>query len=188
MKEKIRPIYSELQGYLAQAPKLENPLDRSSDKTLWTQVNNTINELNGVSAKNYDSFKLDPEFMDQRGMIPHHYIKISAYRMKLGGLIARLHAEYFSDEPAPFSGMPTTIISQTQQQNQSFQIQMLLEIQSRIDEKIPKFDEDSKEKKFLEKIKESLASVGNVSQLIALLLRVGKDIGLTVDQIFNIFK
>jgi len=188
MKDKIRPIYSELQGYLSQAPKLESPLDGSSDKTPWTQVNNTIDELNSISGKNYDSFKLNPEFMNQKGMIPHYFIKISAYRSKLAGLIARLHGEYFSDEPAPFSGMPSTIITQTQQQSQSFQVQMLLEIRSKIDEKIPKFDKDSKERGFLEKVKGSLASVRNVAELILLLLKTGKDIGLTVDQILNILK
>jgi len=186
MKEKIRPIYSELQGYLSQTPAVKDSSDWTSDSSFWNQYNNAIQELNDVSGKKYDRFKIQPEECDWSARVL--IIRISSYRNKLGGLISRLHAEYFSDEPTPFSGMPTTIISQTQQQNQSFQIQMLLEIQSRIDEKIPQFDEDSKEKKFLEKIKESLVSVGNVSQLIALLLRVGKDIGLTVDQIFNIFK
>lgn len=188
MKEKIRPIYFELQGYLSQAPELKNPADRTEDKTLWDQVNNTINELNTVSGKNYDNFKLNPVFINQRGLIPHHAIKISAYRLKLGGLIARLHGEYFSDEPAPFSGMPTTVISQTQQQTQSFQVQMLLEIQSKIDERVSKFDEGSKERTFLEKIKSSLVSVKNITELIMLILATGKGLGLTIEQILNILK
>ena len=67
MEEKIRPIYSELQGYLSQAPKLESTIDRSTYSTLWTQVNNTIDELNKASAKNYDGFKINPETQEQKG-------------------------------------------------------------------------------------------------------------------------
>ena len=50
------------------------------------------------------------------------FVRVLDYRQKLGGLIARLHAEYFYDEPAPFAGMPSTIIQQTQ--SQSIDIQM----------------------------------------------------------------
>jgi len=184
MKEKIRPIYEELQGYLSQTPLLKDPHDSSDDSSLWEQYNQVIEELNNISDKNYDRFRITP-FSGGDG---YTFIRLLVYRNKLGGLISRLHGEYFSDEPTPFSGMPSTVITQTQQQSQSFQIQMLLEIQSKIDEKILKFDKDSKERGFLEKIKSSLASVKNVTELILLLLKTGNDIGLTVEQIFNILK
>jgi len=183
-KEEIRPIYSELQGYLSQAPALKDPHEYTLDSSLWDQHNNIVEELDKISGKSYDRFKIQPETTPDGTTL----VRISAYRNKLGGLIARLHGEYFSDEPAPFSGMPGTIISQTQQQTQSFQLQMLLEIQSKIDEKIPKFNENSKERKFLERLKDSLKSVSNISQLVALLLKTGKEIGLTIAQLFNIFK
>jgi len=113
---------------------------------------------------------------------------VLTYRNKLGGLIARLHGEYFSDEPAPFSGMPNTVINQTQQQSQNFQVQMLLEMQSKIDEKIPELKEGTKEKSFLDKIKSSLPSIKNTTELVSLVLKTGKDFGLTVEQILNILK
>jgi len=183
-KEKIRPIYSELQGYLSQAPTSERPGDWVYYGQIFEQYNNVIDKLNSISDKDYNRFKVQPEtFEDGR-----RYVRILDYRSKLSGLISKLHGEYFYDEPSPFSGMPTTIISQTQQQTQSFQIQMLLEIQSKIDEKIPKFKEGSKERKFLERIKSSLSSVRDISQLIGLLLKTGKEIGLTLGQLFNIFK
>jgi len=187
MKEKIRPIYSELQGYLSQAPKLESLLDRSSDSVLWTQVNNAINELNSVSGKNYDNFKINPEFMNQSGMVSHQYVKISAYRSKLGGLIARLHAEYFADEIVPFSGMPSTVITQQQTQSQVTYVQILLDIQSKIDEKLRGYKEGSNEKNFLEKVKDSLSKVGNIVELLALILRTGKEFGLTIEQVLKLF-
>ena len=127
-KEKIRPIYSELQGYLSQAPKKDNVF---FEEAVWERYNTTIHELNDVSGKNYDSYLVNPRKWGE-----DLAVEVLDYRTKLGGLIARLHGEFFADESAPFSGMPTTIISQSQRQNQSFQIQMLLEIQSKIDEKI----------------------------------------------------
>lgn len=182
-KEKIRPIYSELQGYLAQAPK--NEVMDIDDLSLKSQYNETIDELNEVSNKDYNRFQIkekDLIIYSERDKA----VRVSVYRSKLGGLIARLHGEYFSDEPAPFSGMPNTIINQTQQQNQSFQIQMLLEMQSKIDKKILKFEEGTKEKNFLEKIKGSLSSVNNITELFALILKTGKDVGLTIEQISSI--
>lgn len=181
MKEEIKPIYSELRGYLSQAPALKD-LHWTCESSLWDQYNQVIDELNNVSGKDYNRFKIKPRTTGgNRG------VGILSYRNKLGGLIARLHSEYFSDEPEPFSlsNIPSTVISQTQQQSQS---QILLEVQSKIDEKISKFGKDSKEGKFLEKIKNSLPSIRNISQLIILLLEVGNTVGLTVGQILNIFK
>ncbi|MDO8739946.1 MAG: hypothetical protein Q7J54_00035 [Candidatus Woesearchaeota archaeon] len=185
-KEKVRPIYSELQGYLSQAPKLDTTSTRTSDSVFWIQINNTINELNKITEKNYDSFRLSPEIMRGNGMNTHEYIHIATYRLKLGGLIAKLHGEFFSEEPAPFSGMPSTIINQTQQQNQSLQVQMLLEMQEEINKKIQK-TEDPQEKTFLEKIKSSLSSVKNAAEFVALVLKVGNDLGLTIQQIMKLF-
>jgi len=183
-KENIRPIYSELQGYLSQTSKEKSISDAMYDAFIWDQFNTVIDELNSISGNNYDRFKINPKRASGSGS---PFVQVLTYRSMLGGLISRLHGEFFSDEPPPFSGMPTTIISQSQQQTQSFQIQMLLEIQSTIDEKIHKFEEGAKEKKFLERVKASLASIGNITQLVALLLKVGNEVGLTIEQVAKIF-
>jgi len=180
MKEKIRPIYYELQGYLSQAPKEKNVIFENS---VWEHYNTKIDELSSISGEDYSSYKVNPIKWGD-GLA----VEILNYRTKLGGLIARLHGKFFPDESPPFSGMPSTIITQTQQQTQSFQIQMLLEIQSKIDEKTSQFNEGSKERRFLDKIKNSLSSVKDTSQLITLILKVGKEIGLTLGQILDIFK
>lgn len=182
-KEKIRPVYSELQGYLSQASKEKTTYDVTYDSSIWNQFNAAIGELNNISGNNYDRFMIHPKV----GGAGEPFVQISTYRSKLGGLISRLHGEFFSDETAPFSGMPTTIISQSQQQTQSFQIQMLLEIQSTIDQKMSQFEQGSKEKRFLEKVKTSLASIRNITQLVALLLKVAHEVGLTIEQISKIF-
>ena len=111
----------------------------------------------------------------------------SEYRQKLSGLISRLHGEYYSDEPPPFSGIPGTINIQTQQQSQSVQVQILLDMQSLIYERLPKFQEGTPEKSFLEKLKSKLSSVSNVVELFSLCMKLAKDVGLNIESLFRIF-
>ena len=138
--------------------------------------------LSIISGKDYGRFLIEPK-SDRN--VP--YIYLITYRQKLGGLISALHAEYFGNELAPFSGVPSTIITQSQQQNQSVHIQMLLEIQSKIDEKIPHYPEGSKERSFLQKLKRSLSSISNITQLLSQLLKMAKEFGLRIDDILKFF-
>ena len=59
-KEKIRPIYSELQGYLSQTP-LPDKSDIIHDASVWKQYNESIDELNEVTTKDYSRFRIEPE-------------------------------------------------------------------------------------------------------------------------------
>lgn len=184
MKEKIRPIYTELQGYLSQAPKKES--GHIFESELWEQVNGAIDELNEISKSDYSKFKLQSKSISwNRNM--RVVVDASDFRLKLNGLINRIYGKYFSDENPPFSGIPGTNIQMSQNQHQSMQIQILLEIQSVIDRKLNEVT-DPKEKSFLEKIKSSLSSIKNVSELIKLILTTGSSMGLTIDQILNLFK
>jgi len=184
MKEQVRPIYSELQGYLSQAPAGDKGL--IFEASIWEQHNQTIDELNTVTGKNNDRYKVEVRSIDWKRTM-RRVIDSQSYRIKLGGFISRLHGEYFSDEPPPFSGMPSTMITQHQIQNQATYVQILLDLQSKIDEKLQEYKEESKEKTFLEKIKNSLSRVGNIVELIGLILRTGKELGLTVEQILKMF-
>lgn len=183
MKDEIRPLYYELQGYLSQSPTTENQhVQALYGESIWEQFHTTINELNQVTGENFDKFKITP----LNGTL-RPFVRTSEYRSKLGGLISRLHGKYFSDEPSPLSRIPNTIIQQNQQQNQSLQIQMLLEIQSVIDKKINEIT-NPKEKCFLDKIKGSLSLIKTVPELINLILSTGTSLGLTIDQISKLFK
>lgn len=180
-KQAIRPIYSELQGYLAQAPKE----GATYEMRVWEDYNKTIEELNSLTGKNYNKFSLTPTPSSHPQGSPH--LNYDVYRGKLGGIIARLHGEYFSDEPAPFASMPSTIITQSQNQTQSLHVQLLLEVNDLINEKLNKVGEGTKEKKFLEKIKGSLSAVKNVSQLISLIMTTAKAVGIPIDQLASLF-
>lgn len=182
LKAKIRPIYKELQGYLSQIPLPEKPYDAITTPAVWEQFNSTIDELNTCSEKNYDKFKISAVYREEG----YQQINLVDYRQKLGGLISRLQAEFFSDEPEPFSGSPSTIITQSQQQAQSVNVQMLLEFQGLIDKKLPELKEGSKEKKFLQKVRESLPSIKNVIELIKLILSAAGSLGLTINEVIKI--
>jgi len=181
-KEEIRLVYSELQGYLAQAPdKAEG--STVDEQHFWDQYNSAVEELNSVTGKDYNRFKIEPT-IEQYDDFHTSYVKVTVYRQKLGGLIARLHGEYFSDEPAPFVQMPSTVISQNQ--SQSLQVQ-LLEVGYLIQEKLGKAKDGSKQKTFLEKVKASLSSVSNITQLIALLAKLAHDSDISIEQLKDLF-
>jgi len=115
-KEYIRPIYAEFQGYLSQAPKDRDIGADEYERGLWEQVNETIGELERITGEEFRRYRIVPKTIsDESGT--YSYVRIDTYRTKLSGLISRLHGMYFADEPAPFSGMPSTVISQTQQQS-----------------------------------------------------------------------
>ncbi len=183
-REKIRPLYSELIGYLSQAPQADRADDVTNNSDLWELYNNSLNLLNDVTGEDFDRFLITPEAeSDFLG----EYVQISTYRQKLSGLISHLHAKYFSTEPAPFSGSPSTVVSQNVQQIQSTQVQILLDIQSKIDEKINDYSDGSKEKSFLQKLKGNLSSITNITQLISKLFNIAKEFGLNTDDLASIF-
>jgi hypothetical protein len=187
MKEKIRLIYAELQGYLAQIPDSVETNTWTQDNTLWNQFNLLIGELKAVSRTeyNYDRFKIIPETCRISPQSePYLRMRYSTYKASLGGLIARLHAEYFSNEEPPFRTMPSTVINQTQTQTQS--VNLLLDIQEKVISEIPKHKEGSKERNFLEKIKNALPSMKTGTDIISNILKIGSEIGLHASEIEKI--
>jgi hypothetical protein len=182
-KEEIRPIYSELQGYLAQAPQKTDNTTVIYAQELWESYNKTIKELSEKTGTTYHRYQIQPNVSEYSITVD-----IDNYRGKLGGIIARLHGEYFSDEPAPFSGMPsTTTISVNQQQSQSVQVEILLEMIDLIHGKINQMEEGSKEKSFLQKVKDSLRGVKSVTQLITLFVQTANELGLSMQELAKIF-
>lgn len=179
-KEGIRPIYSELQGCLAQAPMKTDKNRVIYAESLWEQYNKTVDELSGISEENYSQYKIIP----QRGQ--RFFVDIDDYRGKLGALIARLHGQYFHDEAAPFSDMPSTNINVNQQQSQSVQIEIAIEMTELITKKLSEVPAGSKERSFLEKVKGTLRTVRTVPQLITLLIATAHEFGLSIDQLKNL--
>jgi len=178
-KNIIKQIYQELQGYLSQTQTPKDSHEFTRDKSVWEQYNGSIDILNKNTDDDFDRFKINPEDYE------YPTIRISSFRLKLGGLIMNLHAKYFSDEPAPFSSSPTTVFTQSQQQEQSqnVYIKFILELQSNIDKNIDQYDEGTNEKSFLEKLKSQLSTVSNFTQLLSLILKIAENLGLNPEEI-----
>ncbi len=183
MKNQIRPLYSEFQGYLSQAPTSSGSSRTIYDEDMWNQYNDALKLLSKVAEKDYDRFIISPKPSSRSSS--HLYVPTDIYRQKIGGLISNLHGEYFSDEPSPFSGMPSTVITQTQQQ--SMTIQLVLDIQSKIDELLPNLDAGSKKQQFLEKFKSILSSVLNVNDLIGKCMKLAHEFDLNVQDILSMW-
>ena len=184
MNDEIRSIYGELLGYLQQMPEPESPFDEFKNERIWERVNEAIEELNKISVGNYEKFKINPLRNETRH---YEYVNVREFRVALGGLINKLHSEYFSEEPGPFSGSPSTIITQQQTQEQSVLINIILEIQSKMDEKYYKSEISPEEKSYIEVIKSQLSSITSFVQLISLIIGTAKEVGLNLDQLMQIF-
>ncbi len=180
IKKEVRPLYLELQGYLSQSPEIKHPSDGMSDKSIWEQYNSTVVLISKATGEEYTRFSIHPAGSSE-------FVRIAPYRQRLGGIINYLHGKYFSGEPAPFGGGPSTIITQSQQQNQSVLIQMALDIERKVNEKIGNYEDGSKEKNFMQRLKSSLSSITNVADLITKLSKIANDAGLNLEDISNIF-
>ena len=184
-RKDLIPLYEELKGYLAQSPKSKDAFDSIYDATIWNQYNETVRLISKVTGEDYERFCIVP-ITDE----PLPCVRIDTYRQKLNGLISRLKAEYFLDKPQPvkaLNNVPNTVITLTQQQNQSIHIQLILELQNKIEEQITHYPKGSKERSFLQKLKETLSSVSNITQLISHILKIAKDMGLERDDILKFF-
>jgi len=189
MKDTIRPFYSELQGYLVEAPPLS--AISSNETSLAKNLNDLISKISDITKEDYARFNVkisppvSPNQYDSIGSPA--YFQVQEYRSNLSGLILRLHGQFFSNESHPFTGKPNTVINTTQMQSQSVDIQLLLTIQSKIDEQLPKFEDRSKEKNFLQTLKGSLVNIKDAAQLLSHLVTTAKNLGLSTDDLLKIF-
>ena len=177
-KDNLRPLYSELQGLLSQAPKAEwlgKVEHLKVPKLILDHYNECVNNLiNFTQDDHYARFFVEDD-------IP------SIYRTKLSGLILRLYGKYFSDEQAPFSGTPSTVISQSQQQSQMFQVELQQQVKNKIDEQLRKLEPEDTKRGFLEKVKGFLKSVRSGPELITLILETATEYGVTLDALKGLF-
>ena len=64
-KDQLRPLYSEFQGYLSQAPEPKALHEVIDDDAVWNQYNHSVDLLNEISQEDFSRFKIQP----QRGSI-----------------------------------------------------------------------------------------------------------------------
>ena len=177
----IKSLYAEFMGYLSQTP-LEKDKSAIYQEQIWEQYNKAVKHLSEITGKDYSGFFIKIE----QGNIGN-FIRTNVFRTLLGGLISKLHAEYFDTLPEPFSGKQSIVINQSQQQNQQVLFQLILDVQSKIDEKLPTLKEGSKEKTFFRKLKGTLSATTGIIDLLAKVLILAKDCGISTDQLSKLF-
>lgn len=177
-KDKVKPIYQELQGFLSQTPLPKNNYDRLTEDS-WDLVNQSIDKLNQETSKDYNKFRIEPEIVDGIAKV-----YVTVFRQKLGGLIDYLHAEYFEEDQRPFSGQPSTIVSQNQTQNMSVQlyVQFGMELQKAMERA-----ETEEEKSFLKDISGKIETVKTFIEFILLVTNLAVKHGITMDRLKTIF-
>jgi hypothetical protein len=177
----IKSVYAELIGILSQTPTSKDE-GVIYNNQIWEHYNRIVKRLSEITGKNYDNFFIKTDRSEYT-----EYIDTTVYRTKLGGLISKLHAEYFDTLPEPFSGKPSIVITQSQQQNQQILFQLILDVQSKIDEKIPSLKEGSKEKTFFQKVKKSLSATTGIIDLLNKIFVLAKECGVSTEQLMNLF-
>lgn len=182
MKDKIRPIYSELQGILSQIPEHDGLLH---EQAVWEHYNNLIDELMKVSERqDFSRFKVQPQVQHYRNR-SDIYIQALDLKTKVGGLIARLRGEYFADETP--SAMPSTVINQTQVQKQEQQQSVAVGIAMLIAENKPSFKEGTPERTFLDKCGEMLKKASDAKEIIGNIISLASATGVGIEFLKKIF-
>lgn len=186
MKEKIKPIYLQLQGYLTNLPEVGNDYEVIKNKQTWEVYHETIDELSEITGESYDNFKLKIEINDNNFNKKYGCVNLNNFRFQLGGLILRLYGKYFSDEKNPLDVSSSPITNISQNQNQLVNIEIAIEMTELITKKLLEHGEGTVERNFLEKVKEGLRSGRNIVELINLILVTGANLGLSIDNILKI--
>lgn len=182
-QDQVRPLYKDLQGYLSQLPLPDEKNDTlyKEKEDVWNNYNALIDELNNATGKNYSNFKINVRHDGDWGPT----VDLVTLRTCLGRLISRLHAEYFDNEPIPFGGSPSTVITQTQSQEQNIDIRFYIDLGSKIDEKL-KSVTDEKEKGFLQKFKDILPTLKSGMDILKASVDLAREFGLATDQLSNL--
>jgi len=186
--DEIRCLYKEFQGILAQTPQPEAGISsaflRMNQGTVES-YHSAIAQLKKITGKSWDRFVLPLKDEYGRGL------PLVDFRQRLGQLINRMHAEYFSEEPEPFSGVPDTVIHQTtsvaQSQQVEIQIAMILQLDRFVGDKINDYEAGSKERSFLERLRAGINSAKSYLDFARLLVQTAKDCGIDVSTIASIF-
>lgn len=175
----IRPIYSELKGILSQAPNVDKYL-YSQEKALWERFNSLLNKLSVLTKdESYKEFILEPNMVNR---FPN--LSAAVYRGKVSGLISRLYGTFFTQELEPFSGSPSTVVTQTSNQTVTTQlyVQLGIDLKSALDK-----TENINEKSFIGVLTEKIGEVKNYIDFLLLVIGTAAQFGITLDRIGTLF-
>lgn len=102
-------------------------------------------------------------------------VNSTSARQKVLSLLGRMEGLYALNERVPESG--NTFI-QNQSQSQSQHISLVLELQAKILQELPQHEEGTKERTFLEKMRDSLPTLTGTLDALSTALKIGAELGL----------
>jgi hypothetical protein len=182
IKDKVRPLYGELLGYLNKAPEISKRTIVTSE--VYTAGQNLIEEIGQVTGISVDRFRLMPA---GKAYINSMDAFNDRYQQALAGLISRLHAQFFSDEIYPLDAQPGMVIYQTQNQTQTSIQQVMADFSRQLDEKIKEHQDDPEKKGFLEKVKTFAGTAGSIADLLSKVHGLAIQYGLSLNDLSSIF-
>ncbi|MFC1810380.1 hypothetical protein ACFLZH_02675 [Patescibacteria group bacterium] len=180
IKEKLRPVYQELNGLYSSSPTPDKQTT-ISDSPFWEYYHSIIDEIEEITGEKYDKYRMSVNRTDYPG---GDFIHVITYHQKLSGLISRLYGKFFSTELNPLTSEPSTQTTINQIQSQSQNI--VIDFKQTVEEKIPKTT-DSNEKNFLTTLKDKLTGIKNVTHLIKTIISTARDFGIGLEQMINLF-
>lgn len=169
-------VYEELKGISASIPTDRTWFD---DKGFAEQASSVVRRVGLLcpEIENISSYRIEPQHSQGRGNI----VDVITAKTKLNGLIGRVKGTYSFNDTSSSNGGNTFIQNQSQSQEQHQTL--ILDFQERILSEIPKHNVDTKERKFLEKLKIALPTFANTTSLISSVLNIALDTGLTIEEV-----
>lgn len=178
MKEKIKPLYEELKGMLSAMPE-ENLI---LDKGISEKYNATVSKISGLIPEIVASeYLIQSEFISLQFGGGDQRINKNHYKMKLSALLGQLRGRFDFDSAVNTSGGHTFI------QNQTVSVEFVLNLQEKIIELIEKQEKGTAERTFLEKVKESIASIKNGTDIVKTVLVEANKAGISLEKLVSIF-
>ncbi len=197
-QKEIMPIYKSLEGLLRQVFSMDSSSEEPGIEDFYNKQIERLKELNPDSKDIWDNFRVEAKSHvishspQREPVMGNPVIDINEYKGKLSSLIGEVHGRFFIGEPSPdYGNSPRIMNVQNQQQSQEqiqiqVQTQMLLDVQEKIVKKQKEYKKGSRERKFIDKLKEKLSSVKGYIEFITLVYEVAKAVGLSPDKALKI--
>jgi len=182
--DEIKYLYKEFQAILSQTPPAGAKEFYMNPQPV-ENYNATVDLLSRATGESWSRFAARPH------EIGRYDFNLMGFRQLVGQLINRMHSKYFSEEPEPFSGGPGTVITQTtsvaQSQQIEVQIEMILQLDRFIGDKINDYDVGTKERTFLDRLRACVKSAKGYLDFVRLVVQTAKDCGIELSEIAAIF-
>ncbi|MES2623113.1 MAG: hypothetical protein V4576_01745 [Patescibacteria group bacterium] len=176
--KEIKSIYLELKGVLHSLKDITSGSSWFDDNGFAIQVNDIVKRIPLCTEINdVQPYLINVEYLEGRKT---NIVNIIPTRTKISTIIGRLDGLYGLEDEVKQNGL-TFIQNQHQSQNQT--ISIVLNLQEKILSEMPKYLEGTKERSFLEKLKDKLPSVTDSLSIFSSILTIANETGLSIDAI-----